>query len=317
MGYTRNQRKERKENPLPPLPPAFKDPIDDYLIHRQTEAGLSKGTLRLDRYYIEKVAHWLLRHGFGSWTECKTEDILNFLEGSSKTLKSSTYQNMVVEIRLFFRFTSLTLSIPDATSTLPTPKSTRKIPDSLSQAELFKILDCPHPPGALGLRDKAILELFYSSGIRLSELRSLKIHELDLENGLARVTGKGSKTRLVPVGKKALDALSIYLAQGRVLLVKAQTSSEVFITTRGTPLSIAALEKVIKLWAKRAGVEKRFYPHLLRHSFATHLLEEGADLRVIQEMLGHANITTTEIYTHVDQQRLKSQHSRFHPRSGR
>jgi len=166
----------------------------------------------------------------------------------------------------------------------------------------------------LGMRDSAILELFYASGLRLSELGLLTLDKIDLDDGFVRVTGKGNKTRLVPVGKRAVDAIQLYLTRERPSLVKAKTKSHVFISVRGGALSSERLREIVKQRAKNAGIETKMYPHLLRHSFATHLLQNGADLRVIQEMLGHADISTTQIYTHVEQKQLKQAHASFHPR---
>ena len=159
-----------------------------------------------------------------------------------------------------------------------------------------------------------MLELFYASGLRLSEMCSARLEFLDLEDHFLRITGKGNKTRIVPVGEKALAALKRYLASERPNLVTRKTSSHVFLSIRGGPLSPDRVRQIVKERAKQAGIDQNIYPHLLRHSFATHLLENGADLRVIQELLGHADISTTQIYTHVDQKRLKAIHKKFHPR---
>ena len=176
-------------------------------------------------------------------------------------------------------------------------------------------MDLPLDPTLpLGRRDLAMLELFYSAGLRLAELCKARLETLDFDEGFLRVTGKGNKTRLARVGKKALAAISDYLQNERPSLVTKRTSSHVFISVRGGPLSPDRVRQIVKERAKAAGIEQNMYPHLLRHSFATHLLEGGADLRVIQELLGHADISTTQIYTHVDSHRLKAVHKKFHPR---
>ena len=167
----------------------------------------------------------------------------------------------------------------------------------------------------LGLRDRAMLELLYASGLRISELAGAKLENLNLEEGVVRVTGKGNKTRLVPVGRKACAAIATYLEQERPRLVKRRSGSEVFLSNRGGRLTTVRIWQIVKAVARRSGLEANVYPHLLRHSFATHLLGNGADLRIIQEMLGHADISTTQVYTHVDQQRLKAVHHKFHPRA--
>jgi integrase/recombinase XerD len=168
---------------------------------------------------------------------------------------------------------------------------------------------------ARALRDRALLELFYSSGLRVSELAALSLQQVDLEQGFVRVFGKGSKERVVPVGSRAADALTTYLTSGRPQLVKPKTGSQVFLNPRGTALSRVALWMIVKKNAQRAGITKNVKPHGLRHSFATHLLSGGADLRAIQEMLGHASISTTQIYTAVESKRLADHHARFHPRN--
>jgi integrase/recombinase XerD len=166
-----------------------------------------------------------------------------------------------------------------------------------------------------GLRDRAMIELLYASGLRISELANARLENVDLDQGVVRVTGKGNKTRIIPVGRKACAALAAYLSMERPKLVKRRTGSEVFLSERGTKLTTARIWQVVKRISRHSGLETNIYPHLLRHSFATHLLGNGADLRIIQEMLGHADISTTEVYTHVDQQRLKAVHRRFHPRA--
>jgi integrase/recombinase XerD len=177
-----------------------------------------------------------------------------------------------------------------------------------------KLLDSIDRAIRLGRRDRAILELFYSSGLRLSELCKLRLEMIDFDEGFVRITGKGNKTRVVRVGTKAREAVTDYLTNERPDLVSKKTSSHVFLSVRGTLISPDRVRQIVKERAKLAGIDQNVYPHLLRHSFATHLLEGGADLRVIQELLGHADISTTQIYTHVDRQRLKSIHKRFHPR---
>ncbi|MGV3533836.1 MAG: tyrosine-type recombinase/integrase, partial [Chthoniobacteraceae bacterium] len=165
------------------------------------------------------------------------------------------------------------------------------------------------------LRDRAILELLYASGLRVSELVNARLEDLDLDNRIIRVTGKGNKMRLVPVGGKACEAIKSYVERERPAFVKKKTGSEIFLSARGTKLTTVRIWQIVKDIAKLAGMELNVYPHLLRHSFATHLLSNGADLRIIQEMLGHADISTTEIYTHVDQGRLKTVHYKYHPRA--
>ena len=203
----------------------------------------------------------------------------------------------------------------DFTALLSGPKLTRKIPGTLSAADVARLLAAPTGGTPRALRDRALLELFYSSGLRVSELAGLTLQQVDLENGFLRVFGKGSKERVVPVGGRAADAVAVWLTSGRPHLVKPRTGGQLFLNNRGTALSRVMLWMLVKKYAQRAGITKNVKPHGLRHSFATHLLTGGADLRAIQEMLGHASISTTQIYTAVEPGRLLAQHEKFHPRN--
>jgi integrase/recombinase XerD len=203
----------------------------------------------------------------------------------------------------------------DFTALLSGPKLGRKIPATLSADEVARLMAAPTGGDARALRDRALLELFYSSGLRVSELAGLTLQQVDLEHGFIRIFGKGAKERIVPLGGKACDALLTYLASGRPHLVKPKTGSQFFLNPRGQALSRVALWMIVKKHAARAGIAKNVKPHALRHSFATHLLTGGADLRAIQEMLGHASISTTQIYTAVEPRRLVDHHAKYHPRN--
>jgi integrase/recombinase XerD len=198
---------------------------------------------------------------------------------------------------------------------LRSPKLSRKLPPSLTADQVRRILETPSVKTPLGLRDRALLELLYAAGLRASEILTLRIEQLDLESGSARVIGKGNKERLVLLGKAAEEAIRRYLDTARPKLVRSKSGGEVFLGNHGRRLTTSHLWGIVKKAAKTAGLDSRVYPHLLRHSFATHLLSGGADLRVIQELLGHASIGTTEIYTHVDEDRLAATFDRFHPRA--
>jgi len=222
-------------------------------------------------------------------------------------------------VRMFFRFlVREKLLAADPTQNIDTPKLWQTLPNVLDYTEIERLLAVPNPDNKLGLRDKALLELMYASGLRISEVANLTLSELNLDAGFLRTTGKGNKERIVPVGKTAGNWLHRYLTEARPWLSRNnQTRAEVFLSTRGSRLSTKTIWHLVKKHARNAGIVKNIKPHTLRHSFATHLLNNGGDLRVIQEMLGHADIATTQIYTHVDQTRLKDAHYRFHPRSGR
>ena len=231
-------------------------------------------------------------------------------------LSASSIKLIVVALKIFFRFAMAQGWVErDPTDTLTLPRIERYLPETLNEIQVEQLLESVDTKVPLGLRDRAMLELLYASGLRISELTGAKLENLNLEEGVVRVTGKGNKTRLVPVGRKACAALASYLERERPRLVRRRTGSEVFLSSRGGRLTTVRLWQIVKAVARRSGLEANIYPHLLRHSFATHLLSNGADLRIIQEMLGHAGISTTQVYTHVDQQRLKAVHRRFHPRA--
>jgi integrase/recombinase XerD len=205
----------------------------------------------------------------------------------------------------------------DPTEQLEPPRVWRRLPDVLGRPDIERLLTAPDPSDALYWRDVAMLEFAYASGVRVSELTGLRIRDLDLDEGFARVYGKGAKERLVPVGRKALGALETYLRETRPRLDRGRGGGEgaVFLNARGRSLSRMGVWKILRKHVERAGITRRVTPHTLRHSFATHLLEGGADLAAVQEMLGHADITTTQIYTHVDRDYLRDVHRRYHPRS--
>jgi integrase/recombinase XerD len=231
-------------------------------------------------------------------------------------LSASSIKLIVVALKIFFRFgTSRRWVTKDPTDSLVLPRIERYLPETLNELQVEQLLESVDAKAPLGRRDRAMLELLYASGLRISELAGARLENLDLEGGVVRVTGKGGKTRLVPVGRKACAAISAYLEQERPRLVRRRSGSEVFLSIRGARLTTVRIWQIVKAVARRSGLEANVYPHLLRHSFATHLLGNGADLRIIQEMLGHADISTTQVYTHVDQQRLKAVHHKFHPRA--
>ena len=231
-------------------------------------------------------------------------------------LSASSIKLIVVALKIFFRFATAQGFVQrDPTDSLSLPRIERYLPETLNELQVEQLLESVDCKAPLGLRDRAMLELLYASGLRISELAGAKLENLNLEEGVVRVTGKGNKTRLVPVGRKACAAIATYLEEERPRLVRRRSGSEVFLSTRGGRLTTVRIWQIVKAVARRSGLEANVYPHLLRHSFATHLLGNGADLRIIQEMLGHADISTTQVYTHVDQQRLKAVHHKFHPRA--
>jgi integrase/recombinase XerD len=231
-------------------------------------------------------------------------------------LSASSIKLIVVALKIFFRFAAAQNFVQrDPADSLSLPRIDRYLPETLNELQVEQLLESVDCKAPLGLRDRAMLELLYASGLRISELAGAKLENLNLDEGVVRVTGKGNKTRLIPVGRKACAAILSYLEEERPRLVKRRSGSEVFLSTRGGRLTTVRIWQIVKAVARRSGLEANVYPHLLRHSFATHLLGNGADLRIIQELLGHADISTTQVYTHVDQQRLKAVHHKFHPRA--
>src|ERR1700722_9683606 len=231
-------------------------------------------------------------------------------------LSASSIKLIVVALKIFFRHLAGQNAIKrDPTEALAQPRIERYLPETLNELQVEQLIEAIDLKAPFGLRDRAMVELLYASGLRISELANARLENFDDQERILRITGKGNKTRLVPVGRKASGALAAYLAMERPKLVKARTGNEIFLSARGTKLTTARIWQIVKRIARQSGLEKNIYPHLLRHSFATHLLSNGADLRIIQEMLGHADISTTQVYTHVDQQRLKAVHRQFHPRA--
>jgi integrase/recombinase XerD len=231
-------------------------------------------------------------------------------------LSASSIKLIVVALKIFFRFLAARRLVErDPAEALALPRIERYLPETLNELQVAQFLETINSNAAHGLRDRAMIELLYASGLRISELANARLENFNFEERIMRVTGKGNKTRLVPVGRKACEALAAYLSAERPKLVKPRSGSEIFLSERGTKLTTVRIWQIVRKHAQRAGLKKNVYPHLLRHSFATHLLGNGADLRIIQEMLGHADISTTQVYTHVDQQRLKAVHRQFHPRA--
>ena len=230
-------------------------------------------------------------------------------------LESSTIRRQVSAIHTYYRFLLGEGAVEDDPSDrLETPRRTRSLPDVLSLKEVDAMLGSPRSDEPLAWRDRALLELAYGAGLRASELSWLSVTDLVLSDGLVRVVGKGSKERLVPIGRQVIGAVSLYLNTIRAQLDRGKTDGRLLLNARGQPLSRVGVWGIVKEHARRAGITKRVTPHTLRHTFATHLLEGGADLRAVQEMLGHADLSTTQIYTHVDREYLRKVHRQFHPR---
>jgi integrase/recombinase XerD len=289
--------------------------IDEFIFFIATERGLSAAYQLSVRQTLDALHAWGNRHQH-SLADLGTDELSAFLaDRKCESLDASSLRITAVHLKVFFRWLAAKGRLPmDPAEPLHAPKPEKILPETLHARECIRLLESIDVAKPLGSRDRAMLELFYSSGLRLSELCGARLENLDLGEKFIRVTGKGNKTRIVPLGDEARISIEHYLAVERPTLVKRRTSSHIFLSVRGGALSTDRVREIVKERAQQAGIEQNIYPHLLRHSFATHLLEGGADLRVIQELLGHADISTTQIYTHVDQKRMKNIHKSFHPR---
>lgn len=288
---------------------------DQFIRYLATERGLSAAYQLSVRQTLDALAGWIKSQGT-CLRDLGTDELAAFLSQRKKDgLNAASLRITTVHLKIFFRWLVMKDKLEmDPAEPLLAPRPDQTLPETLHASELVKLLESIDPSLPLGRRDLAILELFYSAGLRLSELCKARLEMMDFEEGFLRITGKGGKTRIVRVGNKAREAISNYLTHERPGLVTKKTSSHIFISIRGGALSPDRVRQIVKERAKFASIDQNIYPHLLRHSFATHLLEGGADLRVIQELLGHADISTTQIYTHVDRLRLKAVHKQFHPR---
>jgi integrase/recombinase XerD len=293
--------------------------IDQCLARLALERGHAPHTQAIHRIILDRFHAWLLRHHPGiPWSDLTLSILQDYLRAQSRDrriapaslkLEIAVLRNFLRHLRAERRLTA------DLAPLLDLPKLPHRLPETLSEDDVEALLSVRWPDGPLALRNRAILETLYASGMRVAELASLREEHLDLPEATARVIGKGNKERLVLLGTRAVDALRLYLTEGRPKLLRRTGAGEVFLGIHGHRLTTARLWGVVQEAARRAGLSTPVYPHLLRHSFATHMLSRGADLRVIQELLGHADLTTTEIYTHVDQRRLRAVHQAHHPRA--
>ncbi len=288
---------------------------DAFIRFLATERGLSDAYQISLRQTLDALAGWLKTRGL-PLGDVGTDELAAFLtERRHHGLSAASLRIATVHLKVFFRWLAgRGLLEMDPAEPLLAPRPEQSLPETLHATEISRLLESIDPAAPLGRRDRAILELFYAAGLRLAELCQLRLEMIDFDEGFVRVTGKGNKTRVSRFGGKARAAIEDYLANERRNLVGKRTGSHVFLSVRGGPLSPDRVRQIVRERAKMAGIDQTVYPHLLRHSFATHLLEGGADLRVIQELLGHADISTTQIYTHVDRRQLKSVHRKFHPR---
>jgi integrase/recombinase XerD len=304
------------------------DLVEDFLQYLRHERGQAEHTQKTYAALLNKFIIWAQKHGLNDWTAIELKHLMSYLQHererplagepleSTKRLSSESVYLEIAALRAFYRYAEAEKLLPaNVAENLSLPRRWKRLPKALSNEEIDKLLAAGSLATPEYLCDQAVLELAYASGLRLAELCHLRLEQLHLEAGFINVIGKGNKERVVPVGKTAIAALNRYLDAGRPKLVTPKSPATVFLTLRGTPFATVTMWLRIKNRVLRAGVSRNITPHMLRHSFATHLLEHGADLRVIQELLGHANISTTEVYTHVTGNRLREIHKKFHPRA--
>jgi integrase/recombinase XerD len=291
--------------------------LDQFLDYVALEKGLSPNTREAYAGDLQTFLAYLSSCGIRSINAVRRDHITGFLMSQKdRGLSTNSLCRRLVAIKVFFRFLQQEgLLAGNITEAMESPKVWKMLPGTLTYKEVERLLASPDAARPLGLRDRAMLETFYGTGLRVSELAGLTLNDIHFDEGYVRCMGKGSKERVVPIGARAQIALKQYLEEVRPALSKGRPVAAVFLNYRGNPLGRKGIWKLIKKHARDAGITKNVKPHTLRHSFASHLLANGAPLRVIQEMLGHADITTTQIYTHVDPARLKSVHAQFHPRA--
>jgi len=290
--------------------------IEEFINYLSVERGLADNTLLAYRQDLKKYSSRLAKNGIKDVKQVKREHITDFMYDQKKRgLAANSISRSLAAIKMFHRFLVRDRVVPeDPTNLVDTPKIWKRVPDVLTIAEIESMIDAAKGRQWQAIRDKAILELFYASGMRVSELLNLKMENVNLELGYVRCIGKGRKERIIPIGRRACDAIRKYYDLVRKKLDKDNVTLFLFLSRLGRKISRQSIWKIIKNYAKKAQIKRKIKPHTLRHSFATHLLEHGADLRSVQEMLGHSDISTTQIYTHVDRERLKSIHKQFHPR---
>jgi integrase/recombinase XerD len=302
--------------------------VEDFLQHLRHERGQAEHTERTYAALLGKFVAWASTQGLADWSAVEFKHLMAFLQHergralanapkeSSRRLSSESVYLEIAALRAFYRFAETEkLLAANVAENLSLPRRWKRLPKALTRAEIEKLLSPERPETPASLCDHAVLELAYAAGLRLAELRNLRLEQLHLEAAFINVIGKGNKERVVPLGRKAIGALNRFLEIGRPKLVTPRSPANVFLTKRGTSFAPVTLWLRIKQRARRSGIARNVTPHMLRHSFATHLLENGADLRVIQELLGHSNISTTEVYTHVAGSRLRDVHRKFHPRA--
>ncbi len=291
--------------------------VDSFITHLTVVRGLSPNTLESYERDLAKFVSYLQRRGIMDAGHVNYRHVLDFLSYlKERGLSVRSVARILVSLKQFFKFLLREKVVDkDPTFLIRTPKIKREIPSVLTLDDVENLLSAPNGSSHEGIRDRAMLEVLYATGIRVSELVNLRLNNVNFELGYLLAYGKGGKERIVPLGNKAIRRLEEYLSGSRPCLLRSRESVYLFITRRGTRMTRQGFWKLIKNYASRIGITKRISPHTLRHSFATHLLQRGADLRTIQVILGHSDISTTQIYTHIERERLKEVHKKYHPRS--
>lgn len=288
--------------------------LDQFIEHIWLEDGLSENTLSSYRHDITIFGLWLNLQNI-QYLTVSHGHIQQYLAVKFPQSQPRSISRLIASLRRFYRYLLREKNISqDPTLQIESPKLPRCLPKSLNEEEVIALLNTPNVDEPAGLRDRAMLELLYACGLRVSELVGIKVTEVSLNDGIVRVTGKGSKTRLVPMGEEAIEWIARYIKEARSRILQKKLSDALFVTNRMDAMTRQAFWYLIKRYALLAGIDKPMSPHVLRHAFATHLLNHGADLRVVQMLLGHSDISTTQIYTHVARERLKKLHSVHHPR---
>lgn len=291
--------------------------VEEFLNYLSIERGLSKNTISSYRTDLVHFMAYLESKGISDIERIKRQDITNYmLSLKDRGISGNSISRCLVAIKMFYKFmVQERLAKDDVAGVLESPKLIRPLPNVLNASEVDKLISAPDLKDWMGIRDKAALELMYATGMRVSEMVELQKDGMNLDVGFIKCKGKGDKERIVPIGKRAKEAVTRYTEKVRPKLLKGKADQHLFLSRLGKKISRQSFWKMIKKNARLARIKKDITPHTLRHSFATHLLERGADLRVVQEMLGHADISTTQIYTHINKERLKSIHRQFHPRA--
>ena len=290
--------------------------IEEFLGYLSVERGLIKNTLISYQQDLARFFEYLKSRRIASIERVTRQMISSFMmTEKDRGLAANSVSRELACLKSFFKFLVREHKVKeDVTSVIESPKLWKKLPSTLNLEEVVSILNAPNVKDLMGMRDRATLELMYATGMRVSELINLKMDDVNMDVGFVKCLGKGSKERIVPFGKKAKESIARYLDKGRKNFLKQKVSNFLFLTRLGRPMSRQTFWKIIKKYAREARIKKDITPHSLRHSFATHILERGADLRIVQELLGHSDISTTQIYTHVSKDRLKAIHKKFHPR---